>query len=119
MPCKSRMGRPAPRRITSSSISPTDSRSAAEGVVACMMACPGFQLSTFYLTCGLRPDAHHPLEDVIQLLFIHLVRFIDVFDVEVQTVGHHPARINDSALLQRDHIFNVGGRIATACTRSR
>src|SRR5207253_11136042 len=68
---------------------------------------------------GLCPDAHHHLDDVLQALLVHLVRLIHVFDVEAQAVGHHPARIYLPAFLERDHIFDVGGRIATASARGR
>src|SRR5262245_9581541 len=80
MPCRSRTGRPAPRRITSSLISPTDSHSSDEDVVACIMASPDPRHPTPVPRAGLRPDAHHHLEHVIQALFVHLVRLVHVFN---------------------------------------
>src|SRR5262249_31735210 len=70
-------------------------------------------------TSRLCPYAHHHLEDVLQALFVHLVRLIHIFNVEVQAVGHHAARINEPALLECHHIFDVGSRVATASTRGR
>src|SRR5262245_43726828 len=74
------------------------------------------QACNAHATCGLGPNTHHHLEDAIQLLLVHLVRFIHVLDIEVQTVRHHTARINQTAHLECDHIFDVGSRITTAGT---
>src|SRR5438445_1864629 len=103
--------------MTSSSRSPTDSHSPAEDSPALIMASPGCMRLTIAPPGGLCPDAHHHLDDVLQALLVHLVRLIHVFDVEAQAMGHHAARIHLPALLERDHIFNVGGRVATAGAR--
>ncbi len=53
------------------------------------------------------------------MLFVHLIGLIHVFDVEIQAMRHHAARINETTLFQGHHILNVGGGVRRAGTRGR